>query len=263
MVGSVPPAAGSAASAILTVPLPRRPLDPDDPDGPNGPDDRADRIRGWYENELGWATVPGEPVRLLVGERFDVLDVPAEAGLAALRRLAPGSPVAARGDRLRLLVAAGGAEEVPGILRWLEWGALPLDLTAIGAGGLMEAPLPPDQNPGRHAGGRDGSRDPDRTPGRDPGLDHGHDPDCGKGLVSSRVPGRVTGPLTGSDSPGPVQGAAVWLRPPVAGREVEASLPTMSAMGGAPDLVRLVDTLATHCHRVRLRRASAQPLAFS
>ncbi|WP_314225403.1 SCO3374 family protein [Streptomyces zaehneri] len=213
MVGSVPPAVRSAAAAILTVPLPRRPPDPDDP---------ADRIRGWYENELGWPTVPGEPVRLLVGERFDVLDVPAEAGLAALRRLTPGSPVAVRGDRMRLLVAAGGAEEVPGILEWLEWGALPLDLTAIGAGGLIEAPLPP----------------PGESQGRDPGLNR----------------------------PGPVQGAAVWLRPPVAGCEAEASLPRMSALGGvggAPDLVRLVDTLATHCHRVRLRRASAQPLAFS
>jgi hypothetical protein len=232
MVGSVPPPGGSAASAILTVPLPRRPLDPDDP---------AHRIRGWYENELGWATVPGEPVRLLVGERFDVLDVPAEAGLAALRRLAPGSPVAVRGDRLRLLVAAGGAEEVPGILQWLEWGALPLDLTAIGAGGLIEAPLPPDQNPGRN-------------PGRNLGRE------------TSRNPGRDLGHVPGSGSPGPVQGAAVWLRPPVAGCEVEASLPTVSAMGGVggtPDLVRLVDTLATHCHRVRLRRASAQPLAFS
>ncbi|MFG3033530.1 SCO3374 family protein [Streptomyces sp. NPDC048253] len=213
MVGSVPSAGCSAAAAILTVPLPRRPLDPDDP---------AARIRGWYENELGWPTVPGEPVRLLVGERFDVLDVPAEAGLAALRRLAPGSPVAVRGDRMRLLVAAGGAEEVPGILQWLEWGALPLDLTAIGAGELIEAPLPP------------------------PGGSQGRDP--------------------GPNRPGPVQGAAVWLRPPVAGCEAEASLPTMSALGGvggAPDLVRLVDTLATHCHRVRLRRSSAQPLAFS
>ncbi|MER6959243.1 SCO3374 family protein [Streptomyces sp. NPDC000618] len=219
MVGSVPPAAGSAASAILTLPLPRRPLDPDDPA------DRSDLVRGWYENELGWATVPGEPVRLLVGERFDVLDVPVEAGLAALRRLAPGSPVAVRGDRMRLLVAAGCAEEVPGILQWLEWGALPLDLTALGAGALIEAPVPPARNPAR-------------GPGRDPGLNR----------------------------PGPVQGAAVWLRPPVAGCEVEASLPTMSALGGgggAPDLVRLMDTLATHCHRVRLRRACAQPLAFS
>ncbi|SES18025.1 hypothetical protein SAMN04487983_103431 [Streptomyces sp. yr375] len=240
MVGSVPPAARSAAPAILTVPLPRRPLDPDDP---------ADPIRGWYENELGWATVPGEPVRLLVGERFDVLDVPAEAGLAALRRLAPGSPVAVRGDRLRLLVAAGGAEEVPGILQWLEWGALALDLTAIGAGGLIEAPVPPGRNPGR-APGRDASRDPG----------HGADHDAG------HAPGRVAGGVPGARGPGPVQGAAVWLRPPVAGCEVEASLPTMSAMGGvggAPDLVRLVDTLATHCHRVRLRRVSAQPLAFS
>lgn len=59
---------------------------------------------------------------------------------------------------------------------------------------------------------------------------------------------------------------------PGAGCEVEASLPTVSALsalptpgatGGAPNLVRLVDTVATECHRVRLRRAGAQPLAFS
>ncbi|MCQ9180716.1 hypothetical protein KMT30_17070 [Streptomyces sp. IBSBF 2953] len=225
MVRSVPPAGRPVAAAITTVPLPRRPLEPGDPNGPNEPNEPDDPIRGWYENELGWSTAPGSPVRLSVGERFDVLDVPSEAGFAALRRLAPGSPVAVRGDRMRLLVAAGGAEEVPGILRWLEWGALPLDLTAIGAGGTVEAPPPP-------------APVPDRGPGRAP------------------VPRR----------PGPVQGAAVWLRPPVAGCEVEASLPTMSAVGaggGAPDLVRLVDTLATHCHRVRLRRACAQPLAFS
>ena len=197
------------AGPVLTVPLPRRPLEPVDP---HDRDDADSRIRGWYENELGWTTVPGRPVRLPVGERFDVLDVPAEAGRAALGRLAPGSPVAVQGARMRLLVAAGAAEELPGILQWLEWGALPLDLAALGTGGLMAAPLPP-----------------------------------------------------GQDRAGPVQGAAMWVRPPVAGCEVETSLPTMSAWGraGAPDLVRLVDTLATQCHRVRLRRASAQPLAFS
>ncbi|MFG2573115.1 SCO3374 family protein [Streptomyces sp. NPDC048481] len=221
MVGSVPPPARPAAAAITTVPVPRRPLDPDDAADAAGSEDR---IRGWYENELGWTTVPGSPVRLSVGERFDVLDVPAEAGFAALRRLAPDSPVAVRGDRMRLLVVAGGADEVPGILRWLDWGALPLDLTAIGEGGTVEAPPP------------------------------------------ARPPGRSTDRGPGPCRPGPVQGAAVWLRPPVAGREVEDSLPTMSAsggVGGAPDLVRLVDTLATHCHRVRLRRACPQPLAFS
>ncbi|MEV6178742.1 SCO3374 family protein [Streptomyces sp. NPDC052015] len=223
MVGSVPPvgppASPAAASPASTVPLSRRVLDPAAPAGPAEPPDPAgpsDRTRGWYENELGWPTVPGKPVRLSVGVRFDVLEVPAEAGHAALRRLAPGSPVAVEGARMRLLVAAGSAEELPGILRWLEWGALPLDLRAVGAGGVIEAPLPPG-------------------------------PEC-------------------SRPPWPAQGAAVWVRPPEAGREVEASLPTVSALGGgggAPDLVRWVDTLATHCHRVRLRRASAQALAFS
>ncbi|MCX4811867.1 MULTISPECIES: SCO3374 family protein [unclassified Streptomyces] len=215
MVGTVPPR--------TTVPLPRRPLDPDD------------RQRHWYENELGWRTVPGEPLRLVTGLRFDVLDVPVEAGAAALWRLGPDSPVAVRGDRMRLLVAAGSAEELPGLLDWLEWGALAptLDLVALGADGHMEAPSRPGERP-----------------------------------VRAPLPG--AGPTEGRSLPPgrsrPLQGAAVWLRPPEPGCEVEASLPTLSAVGGvgdAPDLVRLVDTVATQCHRVRLRRSCAQPLAFS
>jgi hypothetical protein len=191
---------------LLTVPLPRRPLDHPDP------------VRGWYENELGWATVPAPaqcpagPVRLRVGERFDVLDVPAEAGRAALRHLAQASPVALQGDRMRLLVAAGSAEELPGLLEWLEWGALALDLAVTGEGGVMDAPLP-----------------------------------LGSGPAGLRPPG----------DPGALQGAAVWLRPPEPGCEVEASLPTLSALGGtggSPDLARVVDTVAAQCHRLRLRR---------
>ncbi len=174
-------------------------------------------MRQWYENELGWSTVPGPPVELLTGLRFDVLDVPAEAGYAALRHLGPGSPVAVRADRMRLLVAAGSADELPGLLDWLEWGCLSLDLRAIGAGGRIEAPLPPR-----------GARNP---------------------AVDSS------------------QGAAVWLRPPGTDCEVEPALPTLSALGGggggAPDLVRLVNTMATQCHRIRLRQAAAQALAFS
>ncbi|MFM9448173.1 SCO3374 family protein [Streptomyces acidiscabies] len=209
MVGSPP-----ALTPVTTVPSPRRPPGP------------RPEFRGWYENDLGWPTVPGSPVRLITGRDFDVLEVPREAGLATLEHLTAGaaeghgvrggpacvSPVLVHGDRMGFLVAAGGAEEVPGILRWLEWGALPLDLVAVGAGGSVLAPLPP-----------------------------------------------------GALRRGAVQGAAVWLRPPVPGRE-ESSLPTMSAPGGdegAPGLVRLVDTLATHAHRVRLRSACAQPLAFS
>ncbi|MEV5430715.1 SCO3374 family protein [Streptomyces sp. NPDC052701] len=211
MVGALPP-----ANAVGAVPLPRRPLDPGGRPG--------DRVRRWYENELGWPTVPGPApgaaVRLVVGVRFDVLEVPAEAGYAALGRLGPGSPVAVWGDRMRLLVAAGSAEELPGLLEWLEWGALALDLVAIGAGGLMDAPPPP--GPGR--------------------------------------PALRPLPLDRRGAPG----TALWLRPPVPGCEAGASLPTLSAVGGggsAPDLVRLVDTVAAQCHRVRLRRACAQPPA--
>ncbi|QHA09801.1 hypothetical protein GQF42_24865 [Streptomyces broussonetiae] len=168
--------------------------------------------------------MPGRPLRLLTGVRFDVLDVPAEAGAGALRHLAPGSPVALRGDRMELLVAAGSAEELPGLLDWLEWSAVALDLRVLGTGESLEAPVPP---------------------------------------------------LWGAA--GSVRGAAVWLRPPGPGREVEASLPALSAVGhegSAHDLVRLVDTVAAWCHRIRLRHACArtesspairrdQPLAFS
>ncbi|MFF7976665.1 SCO3374 family protein [Streptomyces sp. NPDC007905] len=221
-----------AGSVLATsaVPLPRRPLDPEASGPPDGPDARA---RHWYENDLGWATVPGRPLRLVTGLRFDVLDVPAEAGAAALRHLAPGSPVALRGDRMRLLVAAGSAEELPGVLDWLEWGPLALDVRALGTGDLMEAPVAPEGA-------------------------------CGGPQPRPGGPARAVS----------LQGAAVWLRPPGPGGEVEASLPALPAMGcpkGAPDLVRLVDTVAAWCHRVRLRRASArppacrrnQPLAFS
>nr|WP_217144382.1 SCO3374 family protein [Streptomyces sp. AC627_RSS907] len=207
---------GSAGSAGSVVPFPRR------PPGPGGVWCQ-ERVRWWYENVLGWPTAPGAPVRLCVGARFDVLDVPAEAGHAALGRLGrpgpagrgPGFPVAVRGERMLLLVAAGGADELPGLLEWLEWGSLALDLTAIGAGGLMEAPQPPGTD----------------SVGLPPGV---------RGRDGSR-------------------GAAVWLRPPEPGGEVESSLPALSALadaGTAPDLARLVRALATQCHRVRLSRAT-------
>ncbi|MET9909492.1 SCO3374 family protein [Streptomyces sp. NPDC006476] len=232
------------------IPLPRRPLDPADAPG--------DHVRRWYENELGWPTVPADPqnpgdpvdpVRLRVGERFDVLEVPAEAGRAGLRHLAPASPVAVCGDRMRLLVAAGSAEELPGLLEWLEWGPLALDLTATGEGGVMDAPLPPEGAVRLRAVQR-----PEEA------LRPGGALRSGEAL---RQEGALRLPLGRTGS---LQGAAVWLRPPGPGCEVEASLPTLSALGGgggAPDLVRLVDTVATQCHRLWLRRACARPEALS
>jgi len=271
MVGTLPP----VTTGSPTIPLPRRPLDP------------SDRIRRWYENELGWPTVPGPPVppgrpgtpgipgalvQLSVGLRFDVLDVPAEAGRAALRHLVAASPVALQGGRMRILVAAGSAEELPGVLDWLEWGTLPLDLTMLGEGGVLDAPSPPEagqtglpHEPGllyetRHAGllyARPGEAVLDEP-----------------GQAVAAWPLREAGPRLPSP-PGPagvrslgrfgaVQEAAVWVRPPEPGCEVEASLPTLSAMGGgggAPDLVRVLSTVATQCHRLRLRHACARPSA--
>lgn len=172
---------------------------------------------------------PGEPLRLVTGVRFDVLDVPAPAGAKALRHLGSGSPVALRGDRMRLLVAAGSAEELPGLLDWLEWGALALDLRALGAHGRMDAPVRPEPVP------------------------------TGTRSLSEAV----EGPVEPVEPRAAVQGAAVWLRPPESGCELEDSLPRLSTLstgsamggvGGAPDLVRLVDTVATECHRIRLWR---------
>ncbi|MCK7627360.1 SCO3374 family protein [Streptomyces sp. RS10V-4] len=196
-------------------------------------------VRRWYEDELGWPTTGTEPVELLTGVRFDVLEMPADAGRAVLRRLPHTGPAAllrpGRGaqrppdrPKLLLLVAPGGAEELPGILEWLEWGALAADLTARGAGGRMPAPAPPSQ--GRASSG------------------------CG------------------------AREAAGWVRPPRPGYEAADSLPTTGIGAGigdggdAPDLVRLVSAAATECHRARLERArngqsdracGAQPLAFS
>jgi hypothetical protein len=255
MSGSLPP----PTTDLTAVPLPRRPLDlaafGDDP------------VRRWYENELGWPTVPAStaesPLGLRLGLRFDVLDVPAEAGRAALRHLTATSPVAMRGDRMELLVAAGSTEELPGLLDWLEWGTLALDLRAIGADGVMRAPRPPeptvsglgevpsvrptgpgeDESPALAARPEPGDLTPRRAP-----------TEASRGVGSRRplVLGR----------PGALQGAAVWVRPPEPGCEVEASLPTLSALGGgggAPDLVRVVNTVATHCHRLRLRLRRTQP----
>ncbi|MEV8229230.1 SCO3374 family protein [Streptomyces sp. NPDC079167] len=97
----------------------------------------------WYARELGWATTGTRPVRLLTGLHFDVLELPASAGHAVLRRVGRTGPVALTGQRMRLLVAAGSADELPGLLDWLEWGGIALDLSAVGAGGHITAPVQP------------------------------------------------------------------------------------------------------------------------
>lgn len=63
--------------------------------------------------------------------RWDALSLPLEAGWAVLRRSgAHRGPALADGGRMLLLVPEGSAEELPGLLEWLEWTGVELDLLA-------------------------------------------------------------------------------------------------------------------------------------
>ncbi|WP_229357659.1 SCO3374 family protein [Streptomyces sp. UNOB3_S3] len=222
----------------MTVVLPRpcRPSDESLPPGAQGPRDPGTRRRWrqWYECVLGWPTGPtadGRPVELLTGVRFDALGMPAVAGRAVLGRVPSTGPVALdrRSRTMWFLTAVGTADELPGLLGWLEWGGVALELTALGTGGRIVAPAPVG------AGAR---------------SDPGGPGERGRRGRSGRA-GRY-GPY------GPQEGAeAVWVRPPEPGCEVEPTLPVVGVdgSGGAPDLVRLVGAAATECHRARLLRA--------
>ncbi|MFF7359801.1 SCO3374 family protein [Streptomyces sp. NPDC008125] len=141
-----PPRAPQRADTSALVPSGRR----SDPDaGTRRKDDRTEHtehtaaaMERWYEEVLGWATDRGRPLKLPTGVRFDVLELPAAAGRAVLRRFGRTGPVAVAQGRMLLFVAAGSAEELPGLLDWLEWGGIALDLVGIGAGGGITAPAP-------------------------------------------------------------------------------------------------------------------------
>ncbi|MCY0960758.1 SCO3374 family protein [Streptomyces sp. H27-H5] len=122
-----------------TVPQPRSPSE-------------EDAYVSWYGRVLGWTLAGGPPAQLVTGTRFDVLELPADAGGRLLRRPVDTGPVAVMGRRMRFLVAPGSAEELDGLLDWLEWGPVALDLTALGAGGRITAPVPPGRPQGSPRG---------------------------------------------------------------------------------------------------------------
>ncbi|MFD6939579.1 SCO3374 family protein [Streptomyces goshikiensis] len=136
MAVNVPPLAPVPSA---TVPPPRSA--PGGPRGAAGAPDGA--YARWYGRELGWSLVGGPPGQLATGTRFDVLELPSDAGAQLLRRPVVTGPVALMGRRMRFLVAPGSAEELDGLLDWLEWGGVALDLAALGTGGRITAPVPP------------------------------------------------------------------------------------------------------------------------
>ncbi|MGI5450373.1 SCO3374 family protein [Streptomyces sp. CA-243310] len=122
-----------------TVPHPRSPSE-------------EDAYVSWYGRVLGWTLAGGPPAQLVTGTRFDVLELPTDAGGRLLRRPVDTGPVAVMGRRMRFLVAPGSAEELDGLLDWLEWGPVALDLTALGVGGRITAPVPPGRPQGSPRG---------------------------------------------------------------------------------------------------------------
>ncbi|MFB6619123.1 SCO3374 family protein [Streptomyces sp. NPDC056367] len=141
---------------------------------------------GWYERVLGWTVLGTAPARLATGTRFDALELPSDAGAALLRRPVPTGPVALAGHRMYFLVAAGGAEELDGLLDWLEWGGVALDLAALGADGRMTAPAPPGTPLGKSPrGAAVWLRPPEQG--------------CEALLPALPGPGRAAGPARGPD----------------------------------------------------------------
>ncbi|GGZ83195.1 hypothetical protein GCM10010371_48650 [Streptomyces subrutilus] len=161
------------AVSTVSVPSPRVP-----PEG--------EGYASWYGRVLGWAVVGGPPVQLVTGVRFDVLELPSDAGAALLRGPVATGPVALMGRRMRFLVAAGSADELEGLLGWLEWGGVALDLAALGAGGRITAPAPPGTGCGK--GPREAAvwlRPPEKG--------------CEALLPALPAPGRGAGPGCGPD----------------------------------------------------------------
>ena len=79
----------------------------------------------------------------------DVVSVPEAAGREALARLlgygqpavAPGPVALSAGGRVLFYVASGGAEDLPELLEWLDWGGVRLDLTAVSDRELTDPPV--------------------------------------------------------------------------------------------------------------------------
>jgi hypothetical protein len=79
----------------------------------------------------------------------DVVSVPEAAGREALARLlgygqpavAPGPVALSAAGRVLFYVAEGGAEDLPELLEWLDWGGVRLDLTAVAGKELTDPPV--------------------------------------------------------------------------------------------------------------------------
>lgn len=167
--------------------------------------------------------------------RCDVLEMPAEAGWGVLRGRPATGPVALTGGRMRFLIAEGGAAELPGLLDWLEWGGIPLDLSAAPAAVRSWPPTLWLRPPGKAALARLPAV---RLP---------------VGTGAGRGGGVVDGDVVEDDVDvvGDVVRDAVEMDGDRSYADGDA-VPARNRVADRPDLVRLVSAAATACHRLAL-----------
>lgn len=178
----------------------------------------------------------------------DVVSVPEAAGREALARLlgygqpavAPGPVALSAGGRVLFYVASGGAEDLPELLEWLDWGGVRLDLTAVPAEQLTDPPvrwLHPSMVPMQRPGG----------------------PAAATTAAAVAAPAAGPGAVQNGDSaalraekPEDVEGADGAIR--ADGTARRRSYPT-PGLPEAPELIALLATLAAACHRLAVAAA--------
>ena len=182
----------------------------------------------------------------------DVVSVPEAAGREALARLlgygqpavAPGPVALSAGGRVLFYVAAGGAEDLPELLEWLDWGGVRLDLSAVPAEELTDPPVRwlhpatvPMQRPGGPAAAATAA------------APSGAPTDAADATVAAQSGDSA---ILRAGKAEDVEGAGGAVRAGGAARR--HSYPT-PGLPEAPELIALLATLAAACHRLAVAAA--------
>ncbi|MEY9933454.1 hypothetical protein ABH926_008109 [Catenulispora sp. GP43] len=179
----------------------------------------------------------------------DVVSVPEAAGREALARLlgygqpavAPGPVALSAAGRVLFYVADGGADDLPELLEWLDWGGVRLDLTAVRGPDLTDPPvrwLHPSTVPMQRPGAEQSitTATPDSTDATD------HVGGVGNSNNNS-----------GNDNNGADPGGTGAVRA-VEHAPRRPAYPT-PGLPEAPELIALLATLAAACHRLAVAAA--------
>jgi hypothetical protein len=193
----------------------------------------------------------------------DVVSVPEAAGREALARLlgygqpavAPGPVALSAGGRVLFYVASGGAEDLPELLEWLDWGGVRLDLTAVSDRELTDPPVRwlhpatvPMQRPGDAGPAGHGTEPRAGDTGSPTDTAEGTDTDA----ADTGAPDTGATSTDATDGVGGVNGTGAATAVEPAPRRPAYPTPGLPE---APELIALLATLAAACHRLAVAAA--------